>query len=661
MRIDRLRRYLVQSIILVISIVLNGAPAPCATAEQRREAIKIQAEAHALHVKGDESGALRENEKAIKLLPEDSGLHNFRAWVLGTQARNKEALKEAQLAVQLEPSAASYTLRGNFYRENGDLKKSIEDFNSALKIDSKSFDAYAHRSSSYRLAHQLDKALSDANKAIALDKKRCDGLFKRADVYCDMNQLDKALADYKKSALVEPANPWPKLRVAEMLQRQGKTEEALERVNATIKQFPQFVNALVLRALILDKDPNRDAEAINDLDKAIALQPNFSGHYELRFWRLMRQHEFDRALQDAHKVISLAPNTSGGYALRAHCYNALAQFNLAAADADKASRLSPKLPGIEEFRGQMYKLAGRKAMAEKELESKIGKKGENAKSLIERGDYYLYTLNQHQKALADYKKATLLEPKNPAGWIGIVDVYKSMKRKDDAYKVLNQAIEAAPKAATLYEKRADMRSNFLMDNEALQDIDKAIMLDPKVEYYERRGNILIGMGEFDKALRDSETMIRKFPKDVKGYAMQGNLCLNLEKYPKAIESYSKALSIFPREKQCWQNRAYCYEKLGNRSEALSDYRNLVALEPTNVKWRLQKATLECRIGDKQRAIEDYSAAIAHSKQPVLARIYMDRAKLYDQLGNGGKAAADRKKARSMSKSLYSDFLEKHNK
>lgn len=297
----------------------------------------------------------------------------------------------------------------------------------------------------------------------------------------------------------------------------------------------------------------------------------------------------------------------------------------------------------------------------RQLNGKIGKKAESAKALIDRADYYEYTLGQHQKAIADYKKAILMQPENPLAWIGLVDAYKSTKRKDDAYEVLNQAIEASPKAAILYEKRADMRSNFLMDKEALEDINKAISLDPKVQYYERRGNILIGMGEFDQALKDSETMIRRFPKDVKGYSMQGNLYLNLEKYSRAIQSYSKALSIFPGEKQCWQNRAFCYDKLGKRTEALSDYRRLVDLEPSNVKWRLQKAALECLIGDKQRAIEDYTVAINGSKQPLLARIYLDRAKLYDQLGNSSKAASDRRKAQSMSKSLYSDFLEKHNK
>lgn len=307
-------------------------------------------------------------------------------------------------------------------------------------------------------------------------------------------------------------------------------------------------------------------------------------------------------------------------------------------------------------------LAAKQPESIKGTESKNDKKTESFKALIERGDYYCYGLGQNQKAISYFRRATQLKPEDPRAWIGLVDAYKSMKRNDDAYKVVNQGIEACPNSAILYEKRAGMENYFLMEKESLRDINKAISLDPKkVEYYETRGNILIGMGEFNKALKDSEAMIRQFPNNVKGYSMQGNLYLNLEKYSKAIESYTKALSIFPREKPCWQNRAYCYEQLGKRKEALADFRKLIDMEPTNVKWRQQKATLECLVGDKQRAIEDYTAAIAGSKGPLLARIYQERAKIYDQLGNSAKAASDRKKAQSMSKSLYSDFLEKNNK
>lgn len=285
-------------------------------------------------------------------------------------------------------------------------------------------------------------------------------------------------------------------------------------------------------------------------------------------------------------------------------------------------------------------------------------KGESAKALIERADYCLYSLNQPEKALADYKKAALLSPKNPLAWAGMSDAYRGLKRKDDAYKVLNQAIDAIPDSAVLFKKRADMRSNFLMDKEALADINEAIKLAPTAEYYQARADILIGLGDFDRALEDCETIIAKEPENVRGYAMRGNLYLNLDKYQQAIHSFTKALSIRPVDKFARQNRAYCYDKLGRSREALADYRKLVEVEPTNTKWRLQKANLESLVGDKRLAIEDYTAAINQSQQPILARIYQERARLYDKLGNRAKAAADRKKAQSMSKSFYADILER---
>src|SRR5262249_13800188 len=75
-------------------------------------------------------------------------------------------------AIRLDPkNAFAYNIRGNAWRDKGELDRAIADFNEVIKLNPKSADAYLNRGITYLYSHKLAKSLADANQANELEPK----------------------------------------------------------------------------------------------------------------------------------------------------------------------------------------------------------------------------------------------------------------------------------------------------------------------------------------------------------------------------------------------------------------------------------------------------------------------------------------------------------
>jgi tetratricopeptide (TPR) repeat protein len=63
----------------------------------------------------------------------------------------------------------AYNMRGSVYGRAARFQEALDDFNQAIKIDSKYAQAYANRALVYREMKRPDLALADFNRAIQLD------------------------------------------------------------------------------------------------------------------------------------------------------------------------------------------------------------------------------------------------------------------------------------------------------------------------------------------------------------------------------------------------------------------------------------------------------------------------------------------------------------
>ncbi len=110
--------------------------------------------------------------------------------------------------IEREPTSVpgAYVDRGVAFHKEGQLNKAIEDFNTALFLDSFSVDAYYERGTIYFEMRQFDKAVADLDRAINLIKygaKSFVGIelffLNRGFAYSRLNQDALAASDFRKA------------------------------------------------------------------------------------------------------------------------------------------------------------------------------------------------------------------------------------------------------------------------------------------------------------------------------------------------------------------------------------------------------------------------------------------------------------------------------
>lgn len=92
--------------------------------------------------------------------------------------------------------------------------------------------------------------------------------------------------------------------------------------------------------------------AIQDLDRAIGLVPDFAVAFNDRGFAYESKGQFDRAIQDLDRAISLQPNLAIAYNNRGQAYMGKGQNDRAIQDFDRATSLQPELAIAFSSRGQ---------------------------------------------------------------------------------------------------------------------------------------------------------------------------------------------------------------------------------------------------------------------------------------------------------------------
>lgn len=210
--------------------------------------------------------------------PGDDLQHNRGAILLGLGDVDS-ALEDFDKALSINPKNwQALFSRTIILSRRDEHRKAWEDANRAIEVRPGDSRAYVNRAFVYRRTRQKGAALRDLDYALTLNSRDVLGLRMRALVLADMDQPDRALVDIKGSIAAG----------IDSYIRQGQ-------VNGTIYFF---------RAKILYRR-NEAKAAMADLDRLIALNPTHSGAYNFRAW-IMATHP-DPAYRNGKQAVLSAP------------------------------------------------------------------------------------------------------------------------------------------------------------------------------------------------------------------------------------------------------------------------------------------------------------------------------------------------------------------
>jgi len=220
-------------------------------------------------------------------------------------------------SVKAQDKGAEFLAIARDNLREGDRFSALITLDSALLKSPKYADAYLLRATVRTEIQNLEGAIEDLSNVIRIDPGRAEAYYRRAMVYSDLGyHRDYCLRDLSEAITLDS------------------------------KQSRYYVERARIRASSINTyNGNREYDlAIDDINRAIAVEPRNGRLYYLRAGYKLKLEERDQALQDYSSAIELVPDNARFYSDRGLLYLVLENYEKSALDYRKAISLDPENP-----------------------------------------------------------------------------------------------------------------------------------------------------------------------------------------------------------------------------------------------------------------------------------------------------------------------------
>ena len=396
-----------------------------------------------------------------------------------------------------------------------DLGKAVQYYEEAITRDLKNERYMTKLGETLYMMQAFEDAIMVFSKIIEINQMNGNAYYHRALCFEELNRLEEAIEDMQKAKLHDPSiadaerflqqharkePPVPQISREEELLRLAEDNMMLQRFDTAEQQYNELltINAdndyvqFRLGILFISRDRNHK-KAIDQFDKAIALNPDNAGYFSSRANALKFIKDYKAAISDFSWLVEHNPSESKYYGDRGICLFELGNNAEAEADLRKAIELSP---------GNKYYLSylGKVSV---ENNSTIAPTRENAGLFIAQGISHI-SKKDYQKARASFSKAIELDPDNSEPFYHMGKLFEEkIKDPQKALAYYSQAIDRDKSNRDYFFRRGKVYYNQKKWHEAVPDFNSALALNPEdgqILYY--RGNCYRHLGEREKAVED---------------------------------------------------------------------------------------------------------------------------------------------------------------
>lgn len=242
------------------------------------------------------------------------------------------------------------------------------------------------------------------------------------------------------------------------------------------------------------------------------------------------------------------------------------------------------------------------------------------------------------EALANYKKASGIDPKNPEFVVGMAYVYYYLKNNDDAaIGLFKQALGLKPDYAQAHWKLALVYNRKKDDAEAAKHLLEAIKYDPKfLQPYLDLAQIYRTRKDYPTAVKYLTAAIEIEPTNPKPYRQMGVLYYERSDADAASANFKRAIEYDPKNPLNYLNMASVYSDLKHDDDAaIKELFRAIEVDPKYVDAYTSLAEIYRRRKDYPEAIKYLTMAIVIS--PSVPWTYKDLAKVYEAQGKSEDA------------------------
>jgi tetratricopeptide (TPR) repeat protein len=468
-----------------------------------------------------------------------------------------------------DPRAYFHYLKAFKYEREGDFDEAARRYALVVQFDPTQENLHTHLVSLYLRTGQFQQALEAGKNAINRFPNNVRVRMIMGDILSSQGKYQEASDHYKKVMEVEPSNARAYLLAGYNLRALKKYKDASKLFHqATLVEPANPLGYHYLGSSLARTGEMESAE--EKFKKSLTLRPSFIEARENLAKVLELQKKYPEALEQYKIILKLKPDDQK---INEH----IKQFDFAA-DAESTDNLemskrSPFEPGeanihtqigiifyeqavyleaVDEFRlalaneedkelrlviAKIYELFGRmdKAITEVEAYRKDGPDGESVDILLNLAR--LYGLNKEmKKSINLLKQASVMDPENDRLYHALALAHMSLNENDEAYENINKAIK---------------------------------LNDKKDTYYFEQGALLERLGQFDKAIVSMKQTLEINPHHSNAHNFIGYIYATKgEDLDKALSHLQQALDIQPRNGYFLDSLGWIYHKKGEPKQAL---------------------------------------------------------------------------------------------
>ena len=151
-------------------------------------------------------GALKLIEDLGKSYPGNTAILFWKSFIEASSGLNDEALRDNDKLIKIFPDdPLNFILRGQVLQAKGDYSESSQAFEKATSLDPSRWDVWGMKAGSLAKTGKYDEAILSINKGIELAPDQSVNFYNRACIYSIKGDKTNALIDLQKAISMNPA------------------------------------------------------------------------------------------------------------------------------------------------------------------------------------------------------------------------------------------------------------------------------------------------------------------------------------------------------------------------------------------------------------------------------------------------------------------------
>ena len=342
-------------------------------------------------------------------------------------------------------STGTFLAKGEEYLQKRKFHDAMMQFRSAAESDKDSAKAHWGLARAYENLGQFNQVLDELRKTVELDDKNLEAKAKLGNYFL----------------LIQPS----------MIAETAKLRDEI------LAADPNFIEGHILSASILAAQAKPDAEVVNAVNKAIALDP----HRIESYVSLERLYITREKIPEAEAAIKKGIDASPSAVLGHTEYGRFLTYASRDAEAETQFRKAIEIDPAS--------IEGREAIAE-----------------------FYVTSSQFEKAEAAYKELVQVQENSPESRLELAEFYSNTDAKEKAIAVLNEILTDTPESVMARYRLGQLYLNRKDTAKVYEQLDALFKInDTDTEALMLRSRVKMQENKADDAARDLEEILKKQP------------------------------------------------------------------------------------------------------------------------------------------------------